>query len=226
VNVKEPGKKGTDVEVYMAVRDLEGLVALAQLGVLEVHTWVCHADKLELPDQFVFDLDPDEGLGWDAVVEAAFLLKQRLEALELDSFVKTTGGKGLHVVVPVARKLTWDQHYEFAKAFADAIASEQPQRYLTNMRKSLRKGKLFVDYLRNGRGATAIAPYSTRAREGATVSTPISWQELAEGVDPRAFDLYAVIKRLDAMKEDPWRAYASTRQSIRAGALRKLGVGR
>jgi bifunctional non-homologous end joining protein LigD len=152
------------------------------------------------------------------------LLKHRLAELELDSFVKTTGGKGLHVVVPVARKLSWDQHYEFAKAFADAIAREQPNRYLTNMRKALRKGKLFVDYLRNGRGATAIAPYSTRAREGATVSTPISWQELEQGVDPRAFDLYSVIKRLDGQKDDPWRAYASTKQAITAKAMRKLGI--
>jgi bifunctional non-homologous end joining protein LigD len=224
IDVKEPGKTGSDVEVYMAVRDLEGLVALAQMGVLEVHTWVCHADKLELPDQFVFDLDPDEGLGWDAVVEAAFLLKQRLADLELESFVKTTGGKGLHVVVPVTRKLSWDQHYEFAKSFADSIAREQPKRYLTNMRKSLRKGKLFVDYLRNGRGATAVAPYSTRAREGATVSTPISWQELEQGVDPHAFNLYSVIKRLDGKRDDAWRAYATTKQTITAKAMRKLGM--
>lgn len=224
VNVQDPEKPSAGAEVYMAVRDLPGLVALAQMGSLELHTWVCHIDKLELPDQFVFDLDPDEGLGWDAVVEAAFLVKQRLADLELESFVKTTGGKGLHVVVPVSRKLDWHQHYDFAKAFADSIAREEPKRYLTNMRKSLRKGKLFIDYLRNGRGATAIAPYSTRAREGATVSTPISWQELEQGVDPRAFDLYSVIKRLDGKPDDAWRAYATTKQNISAKAMRKVGL--
>jgi bifunctional non-homologous end joining protein LigD len=224
VNVSGPGDSKGEVEEYMAVRDLPGLVALSQMGVLEVHTWACHIDQLERPDQFVFDLDPDEGLGWDAVVEAAFLVRDRLADLELTSFVKTTGGKGLHVVVPVARKLDWDQHYAFSRAFAESIARAQPSRYLTNMRKALRKGKLFVDYMRNGRGSTAIAPYSTRAREGCTVATPISWDELAAGVDPRKFDLYSVIQRLDGQHDDPWRAYATTKQAIRAAALRQLGV--
>jgi len=224
VDVREQGDDKAGREEYMAVRDMPGLVALSQMGVLEVHTWGCHADQLERPDQFVFDLDPDEGLGWDAVVEAAFLVRDRLSDIELTSFVKTTGGKGLHVVLPVTRKLDWDAHYAFSKAFAESIAREQPSRYLTNMRKSLRRGKLFVDYLRNGRGATAIAPYSTRAREGCTVATPISWEELEQGVDPKQFDLYSVIQRVDGRHEDPWRAYTTTKQSITAGALRKLGV--
>ncbi|MDB4976484.1 MAG: hypothetical protein JWN48_4825, partial [Myxococcaceae bacterium] len=211
-------------EMYMAVSDMPGMVALAQIGALELHTWVCHADKVERPDQFIFDLDPDEGLAWDAVVEAAFLMRRRLAELGLDSFVKTTGGKGLHVVAPVARKLDWEAHRNFAKALADTVARAEPKRYLTNMRKDLRKGKLFVDWMRNGRGATAIAPYSTRAREGATVATPIGWEELEQGVDPKSFDVYGVIHRLQNMKTDPWQAYASTKQSVSSATLKKLGV--
>ena len=209
-------------ELYMAVTDMPGLLAVAQMGALELHTWTCHADKLEQPDQWVFDLDPDVGLAWDLVVEAAFLMRERLSDLGLISFVKTTGGKGLHVVVPVANKLDWTAHHAFAKAVADSVAREQPERYLTNMRKDLRKGKLFIDYMRNGRGATAIAPYSTRSREGAPVATPISWQELEDGVDPASFDVYGVIRRLEKLAVDPWRDYASTKQTVSASALKSL----
>jgi bifunctional non-homologous end joining protein LigD len=221
---KQGDKKSSVAEMYMAVNDLPGMVAMAQVGALELHTWGCHADQVERPDQFVFDLDPDLSLSWDAVVEAAFLVRAHLARLDLDSFVKTTGGKGLHVVVPVERKLDWDTHREFAKALADLVAREQPTRYLTNMRKDLRKGKLFIDWMRNGRGATAIAPYSTRAREGATVATPVTWEELEAGVDPLKLDVYGVIHRLEALAADPWRDYASTKQAVSARALKALGI--
>ncbi|MDB4986610.1 MAG: hypothetical protein JWN04_1788 [Myxococcaceae bacterium] len=224
IDVGEENKQSR-AEMYMAVRDLPGLLALAQMGALELHTWGCHADKVELPDQWVFDLDPDEGLPWDAVVEAALLMRTRLAAMGLDSFVKTTGGKGLHVVVPVRRRLDWDTHRNFSKAVAEALAREQPTRYLTNMRKDLRKGKLFLDWMRNGRGATAIAPYSTRAREGAPVATPVSWEELEQGIHPASFDVYGVIHRLESLTVDPWQAYASTKQAVSASTLKKLGVG-
>jgi bifunctional non-homologous end joining protein LigD len=125
---------------YATLHDLNGLIALAQLGVLEVHTWQCHADKLEKPDQFVFDIDPDQGLGWERVVEAALELKLALSELGLTSFVKTTGGKGLHVVAPLARRLDWEQHKAAAHAIVQRLAEQQPQRYVTNMRKALRKG--------------------------------------------------------------------------------------
>jgi len=222
IDVGEETKGRADL--YMAVDDMPGLLALPQMGALELHTWVCHADQVERPDQFIFDLDPDEGLGWDAVVEAAFLLRERLAQMNLDSFVKTTGGKGLHVVLPVTRKLDWEAHRGFAKGFAELVAREQPKRYLTNMRKDLRKGKLFLDWMRNGRGATAIAPYSTRAREGATVATPITWEELEHGIDPKRFDVYGVIRRLEGLKKDPWQAYSTTKQSVSPATLRKLGV--
>src|SRR5262249_42973113 len=151
--------------------DLSGLLALVQLGALELHTWVCHADAVERPDQLVFDLDPDVELGWERVTEAAFELRRRLADLELESFVKTTGGNGLHVVVPVKRRLSGDEHLAFARGVMTGLEREHPTHYTTNVRKAARKGRVLLDYLRNGRGATAIAPYSTRAREGATVAT-------------------------------------------------------
>jgi bifunctional non-homologous end joining protein LigD len=211
------------VEEYMTIHDMDGLVALAQMGVLEIHTWVGHADAVEQPDQFVFDIDPDEGLPWDQVVEAAVALRARLEDVGLTSFVKTTGGKGLHVVAPVSRALDWEQHKEVARAVSESIAREQPRRYLTSMRKALRKGKVFLDYFRNGRGATAIAPYSTRARVGATVATPLTWEELARGVKPSELNIYTVMRRLGE-QGDPWKDYGKVQQSLRAPALRLLGV--
>jgi bifunctional non-homologous end joining protein LigD len=213
-----------ELEEHMTVRDLNGLVALAQIGALEIHTWTCHIDHLESPDQLVFDIDPDEGLGWDLVVETALRFRARLRELGLQSFVKTTGGKGLHVALPVTRKLDWEQHKSFAKAVAESLARERPDRYLTNMSKAQRKGRLFLDYLRNGRGATAIAPYSTRARTGATVATPISWEELERGVNPKDFTVYTVTRRLGQLKEDPWKDYANVKQSIGASQLRAVGM--
>jgi bifunctional non-homologous end joining protein LigD len=207
---------------YATLHDLNGLIALAQLGVLEIHTWQCHADKLEKPDQFVFDIDPDVGLAWERVVDAALELKLALSELGLTSFVKTTGGKGLHVVVPVARRLDWEQHKAVSRAVVQALVQKQPQRYVINMRKDLRKGKIFLDYLRNGRGASAIAPYSTRARENAPVATPLRWDELEQGAKPSDFDVRSVLRRLEDQKVDPWQGFFELNQSIPAAKLRQL----
>ncbi|HSJ96932.1 MAG TPA: non-homologous end-joining DNA ligase, partial [Myxococcota bacterium] len=193
--------------IYMAVDDMPGLVALAQLGALEVHTWMSHADRLERPDQLVVDVDPDEGLGWERVVDTAQALRRELAELGLESFVKTTGGKGLHVVAPVKRRLGWEEHKEFARALVTGMERAHPDRYTTNVRKVRRQGRLYLDYLRNGRGATAIAPYSSRAREGATVATPITWEELESDVDPRTFTVYTVTSRLAELEHDPWAGY-------------------
>ena len=211
---------------YMMVDDLPGLLGLAQLGVLEIHTWGCHADQVERPDQIVFDLDPDEGLGWDEVVAAAFDLKARLVDLGLESFVKTTGGKGLHVVAPIERRVDWDGFKAFTKAVAEAMEADEPGRYTTNPLKVKRKGKFFVDYLRNARGASAICAYSPRKREGATVATPITWAELEKGIRPAAFDVRTLPARLGALRGDPWEGYRTLKQGITASAKKKLGMKR
>lgn len=210
-------------EDYLAVDDTAALLALPQMGALEIHSWPCHADEVELPDQLVFDLDPAEDLGFEAVIAAAQEMRERLLTLGLESFVKTTGGKGLHVVLPVKRRLDWETHKAFAHAVSEAMARESPKKYLTSMRKDLRGGRVFLDYLRNARGATAIAPYSTRAREGATVATPLSWDELTQDLDPKAFTLRSMLSRIN--EPDPWRDYAKlTAQSINSKALRSVGV--
>ena len=203
-----------EVVTYMRIDDMAGLLATAQLGTLELHTWGSHADHVEQPDVMVFDLDPDEGLAWETIALAAFELRGFLNKLGLVSFVKTTGGKGLHVTVPVKRGLAWGEHKEFTRLVSEAFAALAPERFTTNMAKRARKGKIFVDYLRNGRNATFIAPYSPRSREGATVATPISWDELATGVDPKSFTTLTVPVRLARLAEDPWKDYGATKQAI------------
>jgi bifunctional non-homologous end joining protein LigD len=202
VAIEEENGKTVD---YMKVRDMAGLAGLAQLGTLEIHLWGCHADKVEKPDFMVFDIDPDTALPWERVAHAALDVRKRLGELGIESWVKTTGGKGLHVCFPVKRGMSWDDFKAWSKAFADKLAHEQPKLYTSNMAKRARHGKVFLDYLRNGRNATFIAPYSPRAREGATVSTPISWDELAKGVDPKAFTILTVPARLAKLKQDPWQ---------------------
>ncbi|HEY0479598.1 MAG TPA: non-homologous end-joining DNA ligase [Kofleriaceae bacterium] len=208
---------------YMQIHDLPGLVALAQLGCLEIHTWGSHTDQPERPDLMVFDLDPDIGLGWERVALGAFELRRRLHDLGLESFVKTTGGKGLHVVAPFTRGLGWDELKAFTRGVVAAMERDEPESYTTNMGKVHRKGKIFLDYLRNGRGATFIAPYSPRARAGAPVAVPIAWEELAHGVDPAAFTTATVPRRLVTLKVDPWREIAQIKQSITASAWRAVG---
>jgi len=201
---------------YMMVDDLPGLVGVAQMGTLELHTWGSQMKKLEKPDMFVLDLDPDVGLAWDRVALAAFEVRKRLNAMGLASWVKTTGGKGLHVVVPLAPKLDWDGVKQFTKQFAETLDGKQ---FTSKLSKAARKGKIFLDYLRNARGATFIAPYSPRARAGAPVATPITWEELAGGIDPAAFDTQTVPARLS--KPDPWADMEP--QTIGAAAWKAVG---
>jgi bifunctional non-homologous end joining protein LigD len=214
-----------EVVDYMRIEDMPGIVGLAQLGTLEIHTWGSHADKPEQPDLMVLDLDPDEGLDWNKVALAALELRGRLNDLGLTSFVKTTGGKGLHVVFPVNRsqKLDWDEFKLFAQLIVEAMERDAPDRFTTNMAKRARKGKIFLDYLRNGRNATFIAPYSPRARDNAPVAVPITWEELAEGVDPASFTTLTVPKRLAGLKSDPWADLPGTKQSITAAMWKALG---
>ena len=206
---------------YMRVDDLAGLVALAQLGTLEIHTWGCHADALERPDLLVFDLDPGPDVAWDRVAAAALELRRRLGELSLESWVKTTGGKGLHVAVPVHPRADWDQHKAFAQEVVERLAHDEPALYTANMAKAQRKGRIFLDYLRNGRGATFVAPYSPRAREGAPVALPISWDELARGIDPLAFTIATVPRRLGEHARDPWAGLLEADQHLPRASRRK-----
>lgn len=209
------------IETSMFVDDAAGLIALGQMGVLEVHTWMCHVDRPEAPDQLVLDIDPDEKLPFDRVIETAVLLRDRLAKLDLVSFVKTTGGKGLHVVVPLSRGHDWDTHKRFAESFVTRMVDEWPDRYVVNIRKDLRKGKLLLDYLRNGRGATAVAAYSPRARPGALVATPVSWAEVEKGIDPKSFTFDAVLERLK--KPDPWKDLPKVKQKLTKKLLAAVG---
>jgi bifunctional non-homologous end joining protein LigD len=202
---------------------MPGLIGLAQLGTLEIHVWGCHADQVERPDFMVFDLDPDVDLPWDRVALAAFDVRKRLRAIGLDSWIKTTGGKGLHVCVPLVRRLDWDAFKAWSKAFADQLAHDEPKLYTSNMAKSARRGKIFVDYLRNGRNATFICAYSPRARANAPVSTPITWEELAHGVDPLAFTTQTIPARLGALARDPWHDIYDADQSITAAMWKAVG---
>jgi bifunctional non-homologous end joining protein LigD len=215
-------ESGETVE-YMQVGDMAGLIGLAQLGTLEIHTWGCHSDKVERPDFMVFDLDPDPGLEWDRVALAAFEVRKRLRALGIESWVKTTGGKGLHVCAPIKRNINWDDFKQWTKQFADKLADDDPKSFTSNMAKAARKNRIFVDYLRNGRNATFITPYSPRARENAPVAVPITWEELAHGVEPASFTTQTVPLRLAKLKKDPWDGIDDVDQAITAAAWRALG---
>lgn len=196
---------------YLFVDDVAGLVGLVQIGILEIHTWNSVLATLEKPDRLVFDLDPDEELPWSRTVEAALLVRERVEAVGLASFVKTTGGKGLHVVVPLVPRAGWDECADFARTLCQEIETERPEHYTSVMSKARRKGKIFLDYLRNVRGATSVTAYSTRAKPRAPLSVPLFWEELAE---PRLeIDPFALPKRL-ARKEDPWAEYERSRVDL------------
>jgi bifunctional non-homologous end joining protein LigD len=201
-------------EEYVAIDDVAGLVGLVQMGVLELHPWPAREDNLDRPDMLVFDLDPGEGTTWKDVVAGARELRERLEAAGLTTFLRTSGGKGLHVVVPLARRNSWDEFKAFAKSVADTMTRDAPERYIATMSKAKRRGKLFIDYLRNQRGATAIASYSTRRRRGAPVATPIGWDELSSRTRPDKFTIENLPKRLNKLKKDPWADFFKTRQTI------------
>ncbi len=201
-------EKSVDDILYVDSR--EGLHALAQIGVIELHAWGCHRPQIERPDLIVFDLDPDDRVDWQQIVEGALAIKETLEKLKLKSFLKVTGGKGLHLHVPIAPRYTWEQVKGFSKAVVTNLAQEEPTLYTINIMKAKRKGKIFLDYLRNGYGATAIAPYSVRAREHATIAMPVRWSDLDRGLKPDQFRLEDVT----SLPADPWKGYYGLEQRI------------
>ncbi|HEY1959738.1 MAG TPA: non-homologous end-joining DNA ligase [Polyangiaceae bacterium] len=195
VSIREKTKVGE----YLVVESLEALVSLAQMDILEIHTWNATIDDLEHPDRVVFDLDPGPGVGWDAIANAARHVRRALEDEGLESSVKTTGGKGLHVIAPLARDRGWDECLAFSRDVVRRIVREDPARYVLTMSKAARPGRIFIDYLRNARANTSVAAYSTRARPNAPVSMPIAWDEI-DDVDPAAFTMDAVRKKTWARK--------------------------
>jgi bifunctional non-homologous end joining protein LigD len=210
---------------YLVLRDAHDLVALAQEGIVEIHPWGALADDANKPDRLIFDFDPAPELPFAAVIAAAKSLRKMLTRLKLASFVKTTGGKGLHVVLPLRRDVAWDALKNFAQAVALLTVENDPDRFTANPLKKERKGKIFVDYLRNARGSTAVAAYSVRARPGAPVALPVRWEELERGFNPARYDLKTVPKLLRARRADPWAEIGKTKQSI-AAAIKALGPHR
>jgi bifunctional non-homologous end joining protein LigD len=200
----------------LAIDDLNGLIALVQAGVLEIHPWGSRTGNLDRPDRLIFDLDPGEGVAFGLVVSAAREIRDRLKSSGLKSFVKTTGGKGLHVVAPIKPRAGWDEVKSFTQHVAESMVADNPKIYVAKMTKSLRRGRIFVDYLRNGRGATAVAAYSTRARPDAPVSTPLDWDELIADLRPNHYTLGNLQQRIHHLKGDPWRSFFSVRQNLPA----------
>ncbi len=219
--VEIPEKSGSGTYAY--VEDVAGLIELVQMGTLEIHAWGSSIRQLEKPDLLVFDLDPDEGVSWNEVKDSALYLKDVLEDLGLVSFLRTTGGKGLHLVVPVTRRQDWDDAKAFCKAVAEFAVTRQPERYIATASKAQRKNKIFIDYLRNGRGSTSVCSYSTRSRDGAPVAMPLRWPELKTLKSSQAFTVRTIDRRLSGLAADPWEGFFDLRQSITKRMWNKLG---
>lgn len=210
-----PIEESNGTAEYVYVRDVEGLLSLVQMSVLEIHPWGALRDKVDNPDRLTFDLDPGPGVSWQQVVDGAFLTREVLREEGLESFLKTTGGKGLHVVVPISpRRYSWDEAKRFCKHVAGLLMDKTPKLYTITMAKAARQGKIFVDYLRNDRGATAVAAYSTRARPGAPVSTPLAWDELSGAIRSDHFNVANLPARLKSLKRDPWAKIEKIKQGI------------
>ncbi len=212
-------RKGRQI---IAVENLDGLLSLVQAGVLEVHVRGSMIDSLEVCDRIVFDLDPGEGVGWPDIIAAARDVRERLAGIKLESFVKLSGGKGLHVVLPIDGA-DWETVKTFAQTVAQAMAADDPKRYVATIAKARRGGKIFVDYLRNSLEQTAVAAYSTRARAGAPVSVPVTWEELGRCKSANQYTVLNLAKRLGGLKQDPWKDMLRVRQALPSFGQRKRG---
>jgi bifunctional non-homologous end joining protein LigD len=207
--VKVVGRGGG--EPYMSITDVAGLVALVQMDALEIHVWGSQAKAPLKPDRLVFDLDPAPDVKFATVKKAAVTLRGMLKELKLESFLKTTGGKGLHVVVPFEKGPGWNAVKEFSRALSGTLVQHDPAHFTINSRKDVRGGKIFVDYLRNGLGASAVAPYSVRGRPGAAVALPLRWEELAKLRSASQFGIPETLRRL---RSDPWARFFKVKQKL------------
>jgi bifunctional non-homologous end joining protein LigD len=207
-------------EPMMVIDDLAGLLNMVQAGVVEIHPWGSRVAKLEQPDRLIFDLDPGEGVPWSATIAAAQEVRRRLADLGLESFLKTSGGKGLHVVVPLEPRAQWEEAKAFTESIASAMARDRPDTYVATLSKRARSGRIFIDYLRNGRGSTAVAPYSTRSLPQASVSTPIGWDEVSEGLKSDHYTLDNIGHRLKFLR-DPWEGFFKLEQRLPERVARK-----
>lgn len=196
------------------IDDFTGLAGLVQLSALELHLWSAPASDIEHPDQLVFDLDPDPGIAWESVTEAALLIREALEKVGLSAFAKTSGGKGLHVVAPLEPTAEWEQVRRFAQGFSKRLASENPHLLTARSAKDEREGRIFLDYLRNGRGTTSIATFCPRARKGAPVAAPVTWDEVEAGVKASEFNVMNMAERLQSLPQDPWQGFDTARRTL------------
>jgi bifunctional non-homologous end joining protein LigD len=204
------------------VRGEKGLISLAQYGVVEVHPWGARADRIELPDRMVFDLDPGPGVTWARVRSAAVAVRDTLRELGLSSWAMTSGGKGLHVALPLQRRNNWAVVADFAEGVARTLGRRFPKEFILRARKAERKGRIYLDWLRNSRGATSIAPWSVRARSGAPVAMPVGWKELESIDGGDAFDIWEAFGRATGRAADPWSGFWPARQQITESARRAL----
>jgi bifunctional non-homologous end joining protein LigD len=216
-------RESSGVKEYCYVRSAADIVALVQAGVLEIHPFGCRVGDLERPDLMVFDLDPSPDVPWSEMLRVTRSLRARIEGLGLAAFLRTTGGKGLHIVVPLKPRADWDTVKRFSQRVSELEAQADPKRLTTNMAKAKRRGRIFIDYLRNGRGATAIASYSLRAREGAPLAVPVRWDELS-GLAPGRYTLQNVRRRLSALKDDPWAGFGEAARPLDAALQRAVGM--
>lgn len=209
---------------YMYAKNADSILELVQFGAIECHVWGTTINHLETTDRVVFDLDPSPNVTWNRIVAAARMLKEQLSEMALTSFVRTTGGKGLHVVVPINPGCSWEIAKNFSHMIATNMATMQPKEFVDTASKAKRTGKIYVDYLRNARGATSIANYSLRERTAAPVATPLRWEELTRIKGGDAFTIHSLPKRLSRLSKDPWENISTVRQSLHA-AMKKLDGG-
>jgi bifunctional non-homologous end joining protein LigD len=215
--IRVPGK---DSKPYLYIEDETGLIGAAQLGALELHLWGARVDDIEHPDRMIFDLDPDPDVPFSLLRDTAFLLREILSSAGLESFVMLTGGKGLHVLVPLRGGSTWDQVKDFSRGVAAAIAADEPERYTIKAAKVRRHNRIFIDWMRNLRGGTAVAPYSTRARPNCPIAAPLRWDELTRITQPARYDIGNIDRRLAALRQDPWSGMFDLDQDLpEVGAL-------